>query len=72
MTRELTTAAQFILESRLPTIYVLTILVQFIFILVERVLCLFRATGVKLVWHYAMVIFYHYYLLFYLPFKNNK
>lgn len=55
----------------MPTIYVMTILVQFIFILVERVLFLYRAKTVKLLWHYSMVIFYHVYLIFYMPWINN-
>jgi hypothetical protein len=65
--------ASFLASGRsIPTAYVITLLVQFIFIILERVIYLFRAIRVKLIYHYALVIFYHYWLWFFLPALNNN
>jgi hypothetical protein len=59
--------ADFLTQSRLPNSYVLTLLVQFLFIVMERVLYLFRAIKIKVIYHCVLVVFYHIWLLFISP-----
>jgi hypothetical protein len=59
--------AEFLTQSRLPNSYVLTLLVQFLFIVTERVLYLFRAIRIKVIYHCILVVFYHVWLLFISP-----
>jgi hypothetical protein len=65
--------ASFLASGRsIPNAYVITLLIQFMFIIIERVIYLFRAIRVKLIYHYALVLFYHYWLWFFLPSLNNN
>ena len=59
--------ADFLSQSRLPNAYVLTLLGQFILIVIERVLYLYRAVKLKLIYHCTLVAFYHIWLLFITP-----
>lgn len=58
---------QFFSQNRLPTPFVLLLLMQFLLIVAERVIYLFRATRVKLVLLYVLVVFYHVILFISIP-----
>jgi len=64
--------ADFLTQSRLPNSYVLTLLVQFIFIVIERVLYLFRAIKIKVIYHCLLVLLYHIWLLFVSPILTSE
>jgi len=64
--------AEFLTQSRLPNSYVLTLLVQFILIVIERVLYLFRAIKIKVIYHCLLVAFYHVWLLFIIPIMTGE
>lgn len=63
---------EFLTQSRLPNSYVLTMLAQFVLIVIERVLYLFRAIKVKVVYHVLLVILYHGWLMFASPIFTGK
>lgn len=63
---------EFLTQSRLPNSYVLTLLGQFILIIIERVLYLFRAIKVKVAYHAILVVFYHVWLLFVVPLLTSE
>lgn len=58
---------EFLTQSRLPNSYVLTLLAQFILIVIERILYLLRAIRVKVAYHVLLVVLYHVWLLFVSP-----
>lgn len=64
--------AQFFTSGRsIPMSYVLTLLTQFLLIVVDRIIYLFRAVRVKVIFQYLQVIFLHFWLWFYLPSQNG-
>jgi hypothetical protein len=63
---------EFLTEDRLPTSYVLVLLGQFILIVIDRILFLYRSILFKLILHYFLTIFYHVWLLFIIPLLNNR
>lgn len=63
---------EFLTQSRLPNSYVLTLLAQFVLIVIERVLYLFRAMKAKVIQHVLLVILYHVWLLFVSPLLTGE
>jgi piezo-type mechanosensitive ion channel component 1/2 len=67
-----TNITQFFSSGRsIPMSYVLTLLTQFLLIVADRVIYLFRAVRVKVIFQYLQVFFLHFWLWFFLPSQNG-
>eukprot|EP01094_Clydonella_sp_ATCC50884_P029310 TRINITY_DN9135_c0_g1_i2.p1 TRINITY_DN9135_c0_g1~~TRINITY_DN9135_c0_g1_i2.p1 ORF type:complete len:999 (+),score=344.71 TRINITY_DN9135_c0_g1_i2:353-2998(+) len=62
----------FLLESRIPESFFYILLSQFVLILADRVVYLFRSVLAKIVLQYVTIAAYHYLLFIYLPNSNQK
>ncbi len=58
---------QFFLQSRIPSIYLWILIIQFMLILLDRIIYLYRSVKAKLVLQYVLIVIYHSVLFFYLP-----
>lgn len=59
-------------DSRIPATFILMMFAQFLLIVVEFVIYVRKNILAKIVLHYVALVAVHFFLLFYLPIRNNR